>query len=299
MLPAEQRGSPDLAAPSPPSECIDDLLCRRCCSSRHCEEESQVEALPALPTTLDDDALEAFDAILSGDKSTLPQALAQMAENFVPPSNKCQKFSTRRRVEAETPLTFRSTLMVLAKSAYPGIDHIGRDSLVLKRMLVLAQVAWCLQAHLDIQQRATVATCTRPPESRGAPEDAEPLQACASLDGAKWKTGDVRRQVGWDRPKVTEGERENGGTVEVAAAVGQGDFWFSTRRIPAPRILDAADCTNRWWIEERGATVIHSFSSCQTFFFSGGAAPVRPSSTCSWYLRGSGDENPFKNWPLK
>ncbi|CAM9646586.1 unnamed protein product [Lampetra planeri] len=166
-----------------------------------------MEALRVLPTALDDNALTAFDAILSEHKSMLPQTLVQMEEIFAPPSNKCQKFSTRRRGEAKTPLAFRSGLMALAKSAYPGMDHVRRDSLVLERMLMLAQglkvvmpatgeddlsslqVAWCLQAHLDIQQRATVAACTGPPEGSGAPEDVEPLQACASLDGTKWMTG--------------------------------------------------------------------------------------------------------------
>ncbi|CAN0023170.1 unnamed protein product [Lampetra planeri] len=126
----------------------------------------EVEALRALPKALDDDTLAAFDAILSEDKSRLPQALAQMAAIFAPPSNKCQKFTTRRRGEAKRPLAFRSVLMALAKSAYPGIDHVGRDSPVLERMLLLAQelkivipatedlsslkVARCLQAHFNI-----------------------------------------------------------------------------------------------------------------------------------------------------
>ncbi|CAN0377010.1 unnamed protein product [Lampetra planeri] len=52
------------------------------------------EALWALPTALDDDALAAFHAIPDEDKSMLSQALAQMGAIFAPPSNKHQKFTT-------------------------------------------------------------------------------------------------------------------------------------------------------------------------------------------------------------
>ncbi|CAM9787318.1 unnamed protein product [Lampetra fluviatilis] len=79
----------------------------------------------------------------------------------------CHKFVTQRRGEAETPLAFRSALLALAKSAYPGMDQVSRDSLVLKKMLQLARelqillpatdddvlsslrIAWCLEAHFS------------------------------------------------------------------------------------------------------------------------------------------------------
>ncbi|CAN0401107.1 unnamed protein product [Lampetra fluviatilis] len=160
---------------------------------------TEEEVLWALPTAFDDDALAAFDAIPSDEKSTDSSPRADGGN-----------FRTAVHQAPEVHHAFCSVLMVLAKYVCPGMDHIGRDSLVLKMMLVLVQelkvvmpateeddlsslqVARCLQAHLNIQQRVTMVACTGPPEGRVAPEDAEPLQACASLDGTKWKTGDMR-----------------------------------------------------------------------------------------------------------
>ncbi|CAM9336749.1 unnamed protein product [Lampetra fluviatilis] len=105
---------------------------------------TDVEALRALPNTLDDDALAAFYAIPPTDRTTLSQAYAQMAAIFDPPSNVHQKFATRRRGEIETPLTFCSVLISLAKATYPKMEQTGLDSLVLERLLPLAQTFFCL-----------------------------------------------------------------------------------------------------------------------------------------------------------
>ncbi|CAN0115931.1 unnamed protein product [Lampetra planeri] len=119
----------------------------------------------------------------------------------------------------------------------------------------------------------------------------ELLQAYATLDGAKWKMGDARRQGGRDRMKETFPRQRDDPVVCF--------------RIPAPRALGAAGCTDRMWIERREA-VIHS-SFCRTsFFFSGGAARISPSSACPRDPReahphpasGSGDEDLLKNCPL-
>ncbi|CAN0179786.1 unnamed protein product [Lampetra planeri] len=84
---------------------------------------------------LDDDALAAFYAIPSEDRVTLPQALAQMAGIFDPPSNVRHKFAVRMQGETGTPLSFRSVLLSLAQAAYPKMDQAALDSLVFKKSM--------------------------------------------------------------------------------------------------------------------------------------------------------------------
>ncbi|CAN0227932.1 unnamed protein product, partial [Lampetra fluviatilis] len=100
---------------------------------------SDLEALRAPPTTLDDDALAAFYAIPPDDRRMLPQALAQMAMVFDPLSSMPYKFAARGRGQAETPLAFCHALMPLAQAAYPKMDQEGLESLVLECMFMLAQ----------------------------------------------------------------------------------------------------------------------------------------------------------------
>ncbi|CAM9676234.1 unnamed protein product [Lampetra fluviatilis] len=50
-------------------------------------------------------------------RATLLEAFAQMAAIYDPLSNVRHKFATRRSREADTPLTFRSALLALAKAA--------------------------------------------------------------------------------------------------------------------------------------------------------------------------------------
>ncbi|CAM9364252.1 unnamed protein product [Lampetra planeri] len=97
------------------------------------------EALRALPTALDDNALVAFRAILESDRSTLQRAYAQMAAVFDPPYNARRRFLQWKRGEAETPLAFRSTLLALGQEAYPHMDWTALDSLAVERLLSLAQ----------------------------------------------------------------------------------------------------------------------------------------------------------------
>ncbi|CAN0025654.1 unnamed protein product [Lampetra fluviatilis] len=99
----------------------------------------QAEALRALPAALDDDALAMFCTIPSAERATLPQALAQIAAIYDPPSNVRHKFAARRRGEAGMPFAFRSALLALAKAAFPKMDHAGVDLLVLERLLMLAR----------------------------------------------------------------------------------------------------------------------------------------------------------------
>ncbi|CAN0118384.1 unnamed protein product [Lampetra fluviatilis] len=100
---------------------------------RNCDlaGQTEAEALRALPTALDDDALTAFCTIPPTERAMLPRAFAQIAAIYDPPSKVRHKFATRRRGETEMPLAFRSALLVLAKAAFPKMDHAGVDSLVL------------------------------------------------------------------------------------------------------------------------------------------------------------------------
>ncbi|CAN0105873.1 unnamed protein product [Lampetra planeri] len=66
-------------------------------------------------------------------------AYAQMAAIFEPPSSARQKFLLRKRGEAETPLAFCSSLLVLGRAAYPNMDGAALDSLALERLLSLAR----------------------------------------------------------------------------------------------------------------------------------------------------------------
>ncbi|CAM9886419.1 unnamed protein product [Lampetra planeri] len=157
----------------------------------------------------DDAALGAFYSIPAGDRVTLAQALQQMAGIFNPPSNMCLKFAARRREEAETPPVFRSVLIALAQAAYPKMDKDVLDTLVLDRMLGLAQeldvvlpasddddltslrVARCLQAHLNIKRRSKVVACAGPAEDATVFEGVE---AFASLNNSGWRKAEMGRR---------------------------------------------------------------------------------------------------------
>ncbi|CAN0241593.1 unnamed protein product [Lampetra planeri] len=146
---------------------------------------SDGEALRALPTALNDDSLVAFEAIPEANRATLPRACTQKAAIFEPPSNTHQRFMLRRRGEAKKPLAFHSTLLALGHVAYPHIEQTALDSLVLERLLSLAQklgifrpateeddlsslkVARCIQVHVNLQRWPRVAACA------GLQEDAE------------------------------------------------------------------------------------------------------------------------------
>ncbi|CAN0032244.1 unnamed protein product [Lampetra planeri] len=97
------------------------------------------------------------------------------------------------------PLAFRSALLSLAHAAYPRMEQVALKSVVLERLLSLAQemnvflpateeedltslkVVRCIQAHFNLQWWAEVATCTGFLEYEDEPELQEPAQACTSL----------------------------------------------------------------------------------------------------------------------
>ncbi|CAN0407265.1 unnamed protein product [Lampetra fluviatilis] len=101
---------------------------------------TEVEALRALPATLDDDVLAAFLAILPLERSILTQAFDQMTSIYEPPVNTRHNFATRWKRETEWALAFCRALLALAKSAFPKLDHDGINALVLERLLALAKI---------------------------------------------------------------------------------------------------------------------------------------------------------------
>ncbi|CAN0116995.1 unnamed protein product [Lampetra fluviatilis] len=93
------------------------------------------EALKVLPTALDDRTLAAFISIPPANRAMLQDAI------FEPPS--------------ETPLAYRSSLLVLARVAYPFMDGSALESLALERVLCLA---WELGVALAIAEEADISS---------------------------------------------------------------------------------------------------------------------------------------------
>ncbi|CAN0392078.1 unnamed protein product [Lampetra fluviatilis] len=158
-------------------------------------------ALRALPSTLDDSALATFLIIPRKDRSTLQKALDRMAL-VGNQASLCKP--------DETPLAYQSALMVLAQAAYPRMDYVGLDTIVLEKILLLARelriaihvkdeailssllAAHYLHTELLLQRDGQVAACAT---HVAMPENA-PLynQAFASQHAASWRATDGPRQ---------------------------------------------------------------------------------------------------------
>ncbi|CAN0391947.1 unnamed protein product [Lampetra fluviatilis] len=159
-------------------------------------------ALQALPSTLDDSALATFFIIPRKDRSTLQKALDRMAL-VGNQASLCKP--------DETPLAYQSALMVLAQAAYPRMDYVGLDTIVLEKILLLARelriaihvkdeailssllAAHYLHTELLLQQDGQVAACAA---HVAMPENA-PLdnQAFASQHATSWRATDGPRQA--------------------------------------------------------------------------------------------------------
>ncbi|CAM9282417.1 unnamed protein product [Lampetra fluviatilis] len=136
---------------------------------------SEEEALIALPTMLDGDALAMFHSIPADKKKTLQQAFQEMAEVYELPDDRMKKFQHRWWGSSELPLAYRSALMALAVDAYPNVTQELLDPLVMECMLALAWemdvvlptcgyemktslwVARCLNAHKNLKRWAQTA----------------------------------------------------------------------------------------------------------------------------------------------
>ncbi|CAN0137098.1 unnamed protein product [Lampetra fluviatilis] len=128
-----------------------------------------------------------------------------MGEIFAPAFAEHHKFSTRKKGKAETPLAYHATLLASAKVTFPGMDQVGRNFLVLEKLLSWAKdlqviipamedrdiaslkVARCLEAHLHIRQRGGVVGGTAPPAEEGATTGGPHLQAGVLSPAAPWR----------------------------------------------------------------------------------------------------------------
>ncbi|CAM9861632.1 unnamed protein product [Lampetra planeri] len=140
-----------------------------------------------------------------------------MAAAFEPPSSAHLKFSLRRREEGEPPLDFRSSLLALARAAYPDPEGAALDSLALERLLSLARelrialtiaaethitllrVAQNIQANLALRQSPGVAACAGVPVPVGAeaPQGEDVLPALAVGDRRGGGAGGRQPEQQW------------------------------------------------------------------------------------------------------
>ncbi|CAM9837619.1 unnamed protein product, partial [Lampetra planeri] len=99
-----------------------DKVAFQCCFVAACSlaEWTEEEALRALPTALDDDALAALDAIPDEQKT-------KMGAIFAPASAKRHKVSTRKRGEAEMPLAYHCALWCPPGRPSPGWIRTSDD----------------------------------------------------------------------------------------------------------------------------------------------------------------------------
>ncbi|CAN0371862.1 unnamed protein product [Lampetra fluviatilis] len=99
---------------------------------------SDDEALCALPALLDADALAALTSAPKEKRSTLPKALQLLAGVYGPSAECREQFYERKRGEKESPLAYRTSLLALAKTAFPRMDDDGVDAMVTEKILLLA-----------------------------------------------------------------------------------------------------------------------------------------------------------------
>ncbi|CAM9352802.1 unnamed protein product [Lampetra fluviatilis] len=99
---------------------------------------SDDEALCALPALLDGDALAALTSASRDKRSTLQTALQLLAGVYGPSAECRQRFYDRQRGAKESPLAYRTSLLALAKTAFPRMDDQGVDAMVSEKILLLA-----------------------------------------------------------------------------------------------------------------------------------------------------------------
>ncbi|CAM9642246.1 unnamed protein product [Lampetra planeri] len=177
------------------------------------------EALKALPTSLNNNALAAFYVIPPAQRSMLQQAFKDMAAVHDPPSSVHNRFAEHQRGETEMPLAFRSALLSLPQAAFPKMEPAGIDSLVLERLLGLAKelnvtlpaseeddpsslvIARCIQTHLGLKRHKGLVTCAAPASGREELEEDEPAPLCAAVDGGAGRRCDMASGGGCGCPR--------------------------------------------------------------------------------------------------
>ncbi|XP_078459714.1 uncharacterized protein LOC144724454 [Lampetra planeri] len=111
---------------------------RRFLAHQEMAQWTDAEALCALPALLDSDALAALTSAPKDKRSTLQMALQLLAAVYGPSSECRQLFYDRQRGAKESPLAYRTSLLALAKTAFPRMDDEGVDAMVTEKILLLA-----------------------------------------------------------------------------------------------------------------------------------------------------------------
>ncbi|XP_061435288.1 uncharacterized protein LOC133360523 [Lethenteron reissneri] len=111
---------------------------RRFLAHQEMAKWTDAEALSALPALLDGDALAALTSAPKERRSTLPMALQLLAGVYGPSAECRQQFYDRQRGAKESPLAYRTSLLALAKTAFPRMDEDGVDAMVTEKILLLA-----------------------------------------------------------------------------------------------------------------------------------------------------------------
>ncbi|CAN0021403.1 unnamed protein product [Lampetra fluviatilis] len=111
---------------------------RRFLAHQEMAQWTDAKALRALPALLDSDALATLTSAPKERRSTLQTAMQLLAAVYGPPSDCRQLFYDRQRGAKESPLAYRTSLLALAKAAFPRMDHEGIDVMVTEKILLLA-----------------------------------------------------------------------------------------------------------------------------------------------------------------
>ncbi|CAM9521376.1 unnamed protein product [Lampetra planeri] len=116
--------------------------------------------------------------------ATLPQACEQMAAIFDGPSNARRRFLLQRWVEAEMPLAFRSTLLVLGQAAVLNILALECPLLLARELgIVLSIVEEADLSSLRVAQGIHLGLCPWPAVVACTGEQME-SEAITPQDGA-------------------------------------------------------------------------------------------------------------------
>ncbi|XP_078449440.1 uncharacterized protein LOC144948013 [Lampetra fluviatilis] len=111
---------------------------RRFLAHQEMAQWTDAEALRALPALLDSDALATLTSATKERRSTLREAMQVLSAVYGPPSDCRQLFYDRQRGTKESPLAYRTSLLALAKEAFPRMDDEGIDAMVTEKILLLA-----------------------------------------------------------------------------------------------------------------------------------------------------------------
>ncbi|CAN0432111.1 unnamed protein product [Lampetra fluviatilis] len=111
---------------------------RRFLAHQEMAQWTDAEALRALPALLDSDALATLTSAMKERRSTLRKAMQVLSAVYGPPSDCRQLFYDRQRGTKESPLAYRTSLLALAKEAFPRMDDEGIDAMVTEKILLLA-----------------------------------------------------------------------------------------------------------------------------------------------------------------